>query len=162
MGQLTTFKFPPVVRDEMISVLDSHCFEPNLDLLFQVGFTKEELCRSLLFKVIVLRGSDLLHDWIAKDVGAPIVKKPLHRTIFIDRLLSSVPHGYYKWVMSYLITCRSDLVTREALMRSKSLIRKSVKRGLFTSDDWLELAEVKGSAFAKTIRQALRDQTKVS
>jgi hypothetical protein len=97
-----------------------------------------------------------LYDWIAKDVGAPTLEEHLCDVPLLEGLLECVPNSYYRQVVCYLMKCRSDLITHEYLIKSKILIRESVKCGFMTLDEWSEQAAKLSPVFSRTIRSALR------
>jgi hypothetical protein len=155
--EISSFKFSSHYLNILVGKLHYYAHEENLNILFQVGFTREHLCSSQLWNKIVSRGLQLIDDWIAQDVGLPQD---------VGQVRSCVTHRYWQKVATYLMS-RSlreqrgkDYINHTDIWQSKKLIQLSIKLGFMSIEEWELLASRDKNPFPScytvNIREALK------
>jgi hypothetical protein len=161
------FRFREDLTAALIVSLAQYAKEDSLGLLFQLGFTREQLSQSSMWYIIVTSGSSLLDDWIARDVGLPYIStQTTHLKDFNNQLRVIVTNSYWCKMITYLMEVSSrwspsnhqnqelndtepqidirkqvkKMVSYQDIQQSKKLIKSSIRLGFMTIDEWEKIA----------------------
>jgi hypothetical protein len=132
--------------------------ELNLEFLFSVGFTPDDLCDSPLFDSIVTHGSGLINDWISRDLGPPRENYVDSNGTLMIGLASRLSGRYYRKVVSYLMEHKdTDNIEHKCIYISTTLIKYSIRINYMSRDDWEHVIQFDdiNSDISDNIRRAL-------
>jgi hypothetical protein len=125
----------------------------SLNLLFRLGFTKEDLCQSTLFRTIIHQCSPLIDDWIAQDVGYPVIIGDLDD--FCHRIVTQ-SNTYWRKVAGYLMETYLNTKTRsnksigaKHLWHSKKLIKLSIRLDYMCILEWEYIASLDNNKYPR-------------
>jgi hypothetical protein len=144
---------------DIINSLDSHAEEANLEHLFQTGFSAEQLRESHLFEAIVVRGSNLIDDWIRRNLGVPSHSGYNGAGGCLMLTTSgTMSNRYSRKVAIYLMEKKAKhMIDQQCIQSSITLIKCSIRLDFITRDEWEDVITHKDTTqeMADNIRYAL-------